>query len=150
MHDILKELERIRIQNGGVLRPKDVVEAARDPDNILHPRFEWNNTKAAEQYRLLQARQLIRVSVQVVDNGNNGEPIKAYWSYQEDRYNRAGGGYTAMVDILEDEERYAVMLEEAKKDLAIFRNRYKQLRELKRLFEVAEELLDEPIPVNGG
>jgi len=42
------------------------------------------------------------------------------------------------------------MLEEAKKDLAIFRNRYKQLRELKRLFEVAEELLDEPIPVNGG
>jgi hypothetical protein len=140
MHEIQKELERIRKRHGGVLRPVDVVETARDPENILHPRFEWDDEKAGEQYRLLQARQLIRVSVVVLDNGDD-EPVKAYWSYQEERYNRAGGGYTAMVDILRDEERYALMLEEAKNELSIFRQKYKQLKELASVIGEIDKLV---------
>jgi hypothetical protein len=79
MNEVRRELERIRIRYGGVLKPKDVVETARDPENVLHPRFEWDDEKAGEQYRLLQARQLIRVSV-IVTGEEDTEPIKAYWS----------------------------------------------------------------------
>ena len=50
----------------GELTATAVVEAARDPESVLHGHFEWDDTKAAEAHRLDQARSLIRsVTVQV-------------------------------------------------------------------------------------
>jgi hypothetical protein len=37
-----------------------VVEAARDPNSPLHSAFTWDDAEAAEQYRLAQARVLLR------------------------------------------------------------------------------------------
>ena len=44
----------------GVLNPRTVLDAARDPGSILHRYFEWNDGDAAEQYRLLQVGSLVR------------------------------------------------------------------------------------------
>ncbi len=52
----LLELERVN----GRLAPADVVDAARDPESPLHSHFTWDDTEAAEKYRLSQARTLIR------------------------------------------------------------------------------------------
>lgn len=52
----LSELE----SETGRLLPTEVVAAARDPESPLHGYFEWDDTAAAEQHRLHQARQLIR------------------------------------------------------------------------------------------
>lgn len=51
--------------NDGHLTPDAVVEAARDPDSILHPHFTWSDTEAAHKQRLSEARALIR-SVRVI------------------------------------------------------------------------------------
>lgn len=60
--DILKELE---VDNR--IEPQAVVDKARSPDSPLYSFFEWDDTKAAAQHRLLQARQLIRrVKVEVI------------------------------------------------------------------------------------
>lgn len=48
----------------GRLTPKAVVRAAANPRNPLHSHFEWDDTKAAQEHRLEQARHLIR-SVEV-------------------------------------------------------------------------------------
>jgi hypothetical protein len=56
------ELLRIR-EAGGVLTPPAVVEAARPPEAPLHRAFEWDDGRAAEQYRLTQARRLIRMVI---------------------------------------------------------------------------------------
>jgi hypothetical protein len=48
------------LERRGLLQPFDVVEAARDPGSPLHDSFEWNDSVAAERYRLEQARRLIR------------------------------------------------------------------------------------------
>lgn len=48
------------LEKDGRLDPADVVEAARDPASPLHGYFEWDDTEAARQHRLGQARQLIR------------------------------------------------------------------------------------------
>jgi len=57
----LQQLER-----EGRLSPNDVVDDARSPDSPLHDYFEWDDTAAAEKYRKVQARQLIRsVKVEV-------------------------------------------------------------------------------------
>lgn len=52
----LRELER----DNGRLIPADIVEAARDPGSPLHSHFTWDDSEAAEKYRLMQARTLIR------------------------------------------------------------------------------------------
>lgn len=54
-----EELERIS-QELGYLTPEIVVERAADPENPLHDYFEWDDKEAAERYRKVQARQLMR------------------------------------------------------------------------------------------
>ena len=44
----------------GKLTASQVLEVARSPDSPLHPYFEWDDSIAAEQWRLEQARELIR------------------------------------------------------------------------------------------
>jgi hypothetical protein len=40
--------------------PKEILEKAKDPKSPLHKYFEWDNSKAGEQYRIYQARHLAR------------------------------------------------------------------------------------------
>lgn len=70
-NEILAEtLEEIREENGGKLRPQDVVDAARAEKSPLHHYFDWDDTHAAEQHRLWQSRQLIkRVRIVIADDG---------------------------------------------------------------------------------
>lgn len=44
----------------GRITPEAVVGAARDPAHPLHPRFEWDDSVAAERFRIAQARAIIR------------------------------------------------------------------------------------------
>lgn len=46
----------------GTLTPELVVETARDPKHPLHDRFDWDDTIAAQKWRLEQAGQLLRVT----------------------------------------------------------------------------------------
>ena len=54
--NVLRTLE----SETGRLDPELVVDAARDPTSPLHPFFEWDDSEAARQHRIGQARQLIR------------------------------------------------------------------------------------------
>jgi len=47
-------------QQHGEVKPSELVEAARPKDSPAHEGFEWDNKKAGQEYRLLQARQWIR------------------------------------------------------------------------------------------
>lgn len=57
--NIAAELEAIENERGQ-LAPEDVVVKASDPKHPLHDYFEWDDSEAAKQYRLDQARTLIR------------------------------------------------------------------------------------------
>jgi hypothetical protein len=54
-----EELERIRERDGG-LKTETVVDEARPEIAPLHPAFEWDDFAAAEHYRKIQARTMIR------------------------------------------------------------------------------------------
>ena len=59
-----------------VITPPMVVDAARPEQSPLHPAFEWRDDLAAEQYRLYQARSLIRtVQVDRVDESEKKVPF---------------------------------------------------------------------------
>lgn len=53
-------LDGIAEQNGGELRPDDVVAAAQDPNSPGHDHFTWDDAQAATERRIDQARRLIR------------------------------------------------------------------------------------------
>lgn len=58
--EVARAIEALRDPKTGLLRPEDVVDAARDPASVLHGHFEWNDAKAAVYFRIEQARTLIR------------------------------------------------------------------------------------------
>ena len=132
-----QELELVRQKHGGMLRPKDVVSFARNPKTSLHNRFEWDDSEAAQKYRIVQAHKIIRVTVTMIQHKN--EVFRAYVSLHSDRGAR-NGGYRAVVEVLTDDDLRAAMLEEALVELDIFRQRYGRLEELVSLFSELDKV----------
>lgn len=124
------ELERIRKANGGVLRPADVVHAAKAKSSPLHDYFEWDDGKAAHQHRLEQARLLIRCTVELV--GEDEKPVKMYVSLQSRR--AEGDSYQSLRDVVQSRPLREELLRQALAEADAWRKRYEKFRELHEVF----------------
>lgn len=131
MNAVQKELETIGKRNHGLLRPCDVVDFARDKDTSLHSRFEWDDRKASDEYRLWQARQILRIEVITLEN--DSEPIRAFVSLRDDRSSE-GGGYRSIVQVLSNAALREKMIAEALDDADLFRKKWERLSELADIF----------------
>lgn len=132
---VSRELRKIKKGNGGFLDPQKVVNYARNPATALHSKFTWDDAKAAEEYRIWQARQIIRLELIVIEETN--EPVRAYVSLQIDR---TGGGYRAIRDVMRDPELRGQLLDEAKADMILFRRKYGMLISLAKIFEEMDKI----------
>lgn len=139
-NDLLKEeLERIRLANGGLLYEEIIVAAATSEGSPLHAAFTWDDSAAAEKWRLEEARTLIRrVYVRVERPESEPVTLRMYASLGTDRL--AGGGYRAISDILSDSERCAELLKTALAELQAMQARYSTLAELAPVFEATEKV----------
>lgn len=151
---ISQELQIIQEENDGLLDPVKVVEYAKDPNTALHNRFEWDDSKAAEGYRIWQARQIIRMELVVIAQNEkgkietfagiteqDGKIVRTYVSLSSDRRPEEGErGYRSLIDVLSDSEMREQMLEEAKKDMNVFRRKYGALSELAKVFAAMDEV----------
>lgn len=117
-------LEKIAEANQGHLKPEAVVEAAKDEQHPLHPHFEWNDARAANAFRLDQARMIIR-SISI-DGEEESEPAAAFHSISD------GGGrsYRRHAEVLESSRLQRLILDSARRDLINFRQRYKRLSDM--------------------
>jgi hypothetical protein len=140
--EIRDELHRLVHRHRGELRPEQVVEAAKSKDSPLHASFEWDDTEAAQQYRLDQARNLIRAVVTYEDNGKGKAlPCRVFVSLTTDR-TKGGAGYRLTTDVLSDTERRMQMLADAKAEMQRFREKYRALSELADVFAAMEQAED--------
>ena len=138
---ITDELLLIKDQNNGFVDPVAVVEYARDPKTALHNRFEWDDTEAAERYRIWQARMIIRMELVVIPiNEDKGKTVRSFISLVADRRTERDKGYRFMVDVLSDADLREQMLDAAHRDMLIFRRKYSQLNELAKVFEAMEQV----------
>ena len=88
--------------NDNRLEPEGVVADAADPDSPLHDAFVWDDTKAAQEYRLTQARELIRhVRIEVVLT-KRSVVVPFYLS---DGNEQAESGYETIEDVGRDAEK---------------------------------------------
>jgi hypothetical protein len=128
---VVAELKRIAQENGGVLQPETVVDEARPVSSPLHSRFEWDNTIAGQQYRIWQARQLIRVVVEVL--AGTDDATNVFVSLSTDR-EKESGGYRVMAHVLTDAQMRKQMLDDALAELRTFQEKYRRLKELVDVF----------------
>ena len=67
------ELKRITTVYGK-LTPEYIVAEAENNESVLHPLFEWDDTKAAQNYRLQQARTILNnFTVKTI---SSGQPVE--------------------------------------------------------------------------
>ena len=102
-----KFLEKLAKQHGGMLLVDHVLEAATDPKCILHKHFQWDDSKAAEAYRRMQARQLIQKCTVTIEKAPDVQ-VRAFVSLATDQV--AGGGYRMTAEVLSDEDLKAQLL----------------------------------------
>jgi len=126
----IKELERIRKANKGFLRPVDVVTAARSESSPLHDWFEWDDGKAAEEFRLEQARRLIRFTIEKI--GPEETNVRAYVSLRSDR--DEGDSYRSLREVVTVKPLRDELLRQALTEADAWRKRYETFVELKDVF----------------
>lgn len=65
----IQEMERIETLYGS-LTPQNILDASRPKNALFHTLFQWDDTQAAEQYRLQQARTILNnIEVTVISDG---------------------------------------------------------------------------------
>lgn len=141
-HDAIRaELERLKSQ--GVIRPADVVKAAKRKASPLHNWFQWDDGEAAQQFRLIQARNLLRVYVKV--QASELEPVQAFVSLTSDR-TKPGGGYRAMTEVLGDDAMRDQLLRDAFVQFRNMQQKYRHLQQLAGVWEAVDEAEAEASP----
>lgn len=127
----LEALKEIAKRDGGLLRPQAVVDAARSVSSPLHGAFCWNNTEAAQKYRLLQAQQLIRsFRVTVEDNGAKYE-TPVFVGVSTDRTGeKCENPYRLAEDVAKSADLQAVAEADALEQLRAVKARYDHLKRL--------------------
>lgn len=135
---VADELQRLASLNEGILKPEDVVMWASDnPDSALYGEFDWDDSHAAREHRIWQARQVIKRIVVMVGPAGHQEAISAFVSLQGDRA-IPGGGYRITIDVLGDAEKRKLLLTQALSELRSWQRKYRDLKELAEVFAAAD------------
>jgi len=131
-----KSLPGIRKKHGR-LTAEIVLKEASAQTHPLHGYFEWDDTAAAHQYRLEQARLLLR-SVLIVDSTLARKPLRAYVAFDEPDHM---ADYVPMAEALSNSEYRAGLVSEAIDELRSWLARYDHLKELRGVCRAVSKAL---------
>lgn len=130
--------ELAHLADRGLLKAEEVVAFAKNKRTHLHGCFEWNDTSAAQKYRVQQARQQISMYVMVVQSPQGPVKVRALHSLPNDR--RAGGGYRRTTDILKDDALVQELVASALKEFAEVRARYEVVQALSPVWDAVDRV----------
>ena len=121
------ELQRIRDRHGK-LSARLVVDDARDPAHPLHERFNWDDTSAAESWRVHQAAELIRsVRIRYVE-ATDKAPARTVRAFHAVR-REDGHSYEPAEKVAEDPFTRRLVLADMEREWKALRRRYEQFAE---------------------
>lgn len=130
-------IEMLRGKFKGELTPEDILVDAKHDNSPLHSFFEWDDSAAAHQHRLAQARGLIRSVVAIyVQPDKPAVRQKAYVHIaQGDTSHYRETSHAMQVKSTRD-----IVLKTAWREFQAWRNRYKDLKEFSNLFDAADDV----------
>ena len=119
----------------GELTSARFLDVSRPEDTPTHSLFEWNDSVAAERYRLQQATVAINsVEVQIVNEETATAIPQAAFVNVISKAPTRSGVFTPIDIALSDENMRSTLLQNALNELRSFRRKYSQLSELSNVF----------------
>ena len=137
--DAGKELERIR-QKYGSLKAEDVVTESKSKDSPLYSIFEWDNKKAADAWRVNQAKALIRNIVVNIEHKEMQCKVRAFVSVADGP--QAKASYVPINEASNNEYAKKYLMNCAKHDMECFTAKYRTLTELGEIISQMKLFLD--------
>lgn len=124
---------------GDEIKPDMIVQYAKDnPDSEIHKCMTWDDTKAAEKWRLHEARMIVRSLVITIETEERKEqPIRMFLRTD------TTSGYKETIRIYQNEDELNGMLKMAKAELVAFEKKYRILsntEELKEIFRFIHDM----------
>ena len=153
---VLKEIEK----SEGEVTSKSFLEYSRPEDSVTHSMFEWDDTVAAEKFRLYQSGRIInQLAIEIVYT-DDGKPTEMLVDMVEQsapeqkkqivsayvntvgKSPRAYACFTNVIDALNDSAKRSVVLENAKSELSSFKKKYGSLKELAVVVKAIDIVLE--------
>lgn len=128
--DAQKVAEEIR-GIGEEASSQQIVDRARDENSELHKCFEWDDSIAAEKYRLKQAGYVVHHLVIKEEKVPEDRPEIRYFFKP-----KADAGYKPTKVIVRKEDEYKALLARAWAELQAFKVKYSMLTELQEIFDL--------------
>lgn len=140
-NDVGKELKKIE-QTSGITK-ENVLEYAKDEKTTLNKMFEWDDSIAGEKYRLEQAKHIIgNIHVEYIqDEKKEGKSQKTIIRAFVKTKNSKNEEYKNIKSVISDAEQYALLLNQAYKELNSTKNKYAELQEIQELLADIPEIL---------
>jgi hypothetical protein len=132
------ELKRIIEANGNRVDANRIVDEASNPLNPLHEAFEWDDSKAAQEHRLWQARHLagsLQFRLITPDKRELTGRVFVQISKPEGGPRR---DYTLTTFALSQVDMRAEVLRTALLELAAFKRKYQDLSELAQVIRIID------------
>lgn len=143
--------EALIAKHDGHISPALLVEEARHPSSPFHEYFTWDDEEAGEQYRLIQAGQLIRKwkgSVIRINSDTKTIKIESMRRVQSPQGQRTKGGasYQTVEEIMADPVKREDMLRTVLKELSAYRKRYAELIALADVWRAIDDAIELHMP----
>lgn len=129
-----EELARIHEKRGS-LSPAGIVDASRPEQAPLHPVFEWDDWKAAEEWRKQQAKQLVCCIVIQQENAKS-EPVEVR------AFEHAQGGYHPVQVILREPDMKMELMRDVLKMTDSYKEKLRALIDVSHAVESTIEAID--------
>lgn len=130
-----QEFDRI-YEKYGELTTQAVVDENRSESSPLHGCFEWRDDVAAEKYRQQQAGAMIRCLVSTVVPDEDKEPITVRSIVHTE------SKYEPISVAIRSDQKTAVLLSDALRDVEKFKAKYSQLSELKDVIDSMDQFAE--------
>ena len=130
----VQEIERIEAVYG-TISPEVIVNEAAKVDNPLHQYFQWDDEKAANNYRLQQARVLINnIEVEIISGGGEKTYMAAYEI-------GAAKSYKNIVNFDKDDIEF--VKQNTKTEIMYLQNKLKRYQQFNKIIEILSTAVSE-------
>lgn len=111
--------------------PQAILEKARDESTELHKCFTWDDSIAAEKWRINEARLVTRqLVIKEAEVPKDRPEVRLFYKTDSE------SGYKPTHIIVQQEDEYKKLLERAWSELRAFKQKYSMLEELREIMEL--------------
>lgn len=113
--------------------PQQILEKAKDSQTELHKCFTWDDSVAAEKYRIFEARQIV-CSMKIVEQkpDKEAEETQIRVFYKIDN----GTGYKPTKLILQKPDEYKKLVERCRSELLAVKQKFQSISEYEEIWEL--------------